>query len=84
MSAVHRNREAVTSDATAHLGYALRSGEKEWNVINRHGYSVATIWSSSPDIFRCDPWPDILYADAVEAGDFLIVLDYALKNFTLT
>lgn len=86
MSASHHNQEAVTSEATAHLGYALRSGENDWVVKNRYGHSIATIWSSCaerPETFRCDPLADILYADAVEAGDFLTVLDYALRNFTL-
>jgi hypothetical protein len=74
---------AVTSEATAHIGYAVRSGEREWIVKDHHGHSIATIWSPCPGTFRCDPWPHILYEDAVEAEDFSIVLDYALNTFTI-
>lgn len=87
MGANHPTKVVVTADTTAHLGYAQRSGEKEWIVMDRHGNSLATIRSlfpDSPETFRCEPWADILYVDAVEAGDFLILLDYALKNFAPT
>jgi hypothetical protein len=86
MSKLHADQDTFTSPATAHLGYARRTAEKEWSAVDNNGQAVATIWSPypwRPDTFRCDPLPQARYVDAVEADDFSIILDYALNNFTL-
>lgn len=87
MSVFQHYEELITSEATAHLGHALRTGEKEWKVMDHYGNSLATIFSPAramPQTFRCDPSTNVRYLDAVEAEDFMTLLDYALKNFSLS
>jgi hypothetical protein len=78
-------QDIFTSPATAHLGQARRTGEREWLAVDNYGQPVATIWTpyrGRPGTFRCNPLLHILYVDAVEADDFKIVLDYALNDFS--
>jgi hypothetical protein len=84
MTGFDPNRDTFTSPTSAHLGQARRIGEREWAAVDNYSRPVATIWSpylGRPESFRCDPLPHAQYIDAVEADDFAVVLDYALKNF---
>ena len=85
MTSSHPTKDPFTSLSSAHLGQARMSRPREWVAVDNYGQPVATIWTpylSRPDTFRCDPLPNACYLDSVEADDFSIVLDYALKNFT--
>ena len=85
MTSFHPSQDQFTSPATAHLGQARRTGPGEWVALDNYGQPVATIgwpYLGRPATYRCDPRPKAPYADAVEADNFSIVLDYALNNFS--
>jgi hypothetical protein len=72
--------------ATAHLGRARRTGDRQWVAEDNNGQAVAIIRRGDPTlpaVFRCEPTPDVHYADTVEAESLSLVLNYALNNFSL-